>query len=190
MNALSIITGGILSSSSSGGGGGETVYVPQPTGRLRGRVGAEGLFAGAVFEFTPPELDLTLAGQDAAGLPRLVPGNRVRWRLSFRDADDAAIDCTGARAIFTLRRTAVDGELELSREVTFDADQATEDEDAHTGRSWGELPFDPEEETELLGAAGRSEFDITLELADGGRYLWATGEVDVAYNVTQGTQFD
>lgn len=146
------------------------------------------------------ELDLTFSGQDRYGMPRLYPGDTVRWRFQVRDEDDDAVDLTGynialtarrqkASATATLTRTTaanIVGASPASKQIVIDA-QTTEDAVAYTGRGWFEIRFYPtaDEETKLLAAVGQSFFDLVLEAPDGTTTTFAEGMLEVQRRMTR-----
>jgi hypothetical protein len=141
------------------------------------------------------ELDLSLSGQDAYGMPRLYPGDTVRWRFQVRDEADEPLDLTGYTITLTARRKRNDAAASLRRrtsdnvvgitpapkQIQIDADQSAEDVEAYTGRGWFEIRFYPtsDEETKLLAAAGQNFFDIVLEAPDGTVTTYATGVIEI-----------
>lgn len=155
---------------------------------------------GAPLEFAT-ELDLTLAGQDRLGLPRLYPGDTVRWRFQVCDEDENPIALTGYVVVLTARRKkndlnpslrrrssdAIAGASPPSNEIVIDADQTTENTTLYTGKGWFEIRFYPTslEEAELLTAAGVSYYDIALKAPDGTTTTFAEGTIEVGRRMTR-----
>jgi hypothetical protein len=146
------------------------------------------------------DLDLTLAGQDKFGLPRLYPGDTVRWRFQVRDENEASVNLTGYTISVTARRRPQDatavlhrrssdpiaGASPASNEIVID-DQTSENPVAYTGTGWFEIRFLPlaAEETELLAAVGQSYFDIVLEAPDGTETTFAEGLLEIPRRMTR-----
>jgi hypothetical protein len=158
--------------------------------------------ADAPLEFTT-DLDLSFAGQDKYGLPRLYPGDTVRWRFQVRDDDDQPIDLTGYHIVLTARRRLQDTASVLRRrstdpivgaspatdQIVIDADQTAESEDGLTGRGWFQIQFLPlvDEETALLAAVGQTFYDIVLEAPDGTTTTFAEGTLEVPRRASRHT---
>jgi hypothetical protein len=148
------------------------------------------------------ELDLTFSGQDRHNLPRLYPGDTVRWRFQVLDEADAAVDLTGYHIALTARRkktadaavalsrsTAADivGASPASKQIKIDADQSVDDVETYTGRGWFEVRFyaTVDEEAKLVAAIGQSYFDLVLEAPDGTTTTFAEGLLEVQRRMTR-----
>jgi len=138
------------------------------------------------------QLDLTAAGCDRLGMPRLYPGDAVTWRFKVF-AENAALDLSSYKVVLSVRRRpgstvilerrSVDDIAGFvtpgTKQIAVDASQGAETVDANgnpTGKGCFEVRFKPVDEALLAAIVGLSVFDIVLESQ-------ATGKPEVTYAI-------